>query len=66
MDATSTAIAIGITALLKVWAEHKNKPEGWKPGPEDFDEMIAEATLKTAAFYKATPEEQTRMEGLGG
>lgn len=64
MDPTSAAIAIGITTLLKLWADHKNKPEGWKPTGEDFDEMIAEATLKTAAYYKATPEEQARMRGL--
>lgn len=54
-DSTSTAIAIGITALLKVWAEHKSKPAGWKPGPEDWDEMIAEAELKTADWYKTNP-----------
>lgn len=61
--ATAALVATGINALLQVWANHKNKPPGWKPSPEDWSEIETEATMKTAAYYKATPEEQARMEG---
>ena len=46
-----TAIATVIIAGLKIWAEHKGKPAGWIPTPQDWAELES-LTDKTAADYK--------------
>lgn len=48
---TLSAISLGITTLMKVYASHTNKPPGWVPSEADWAEIEA-LSGKTAADYK--------------
>jgi len=41
-------IALGLDTLIKIWAIHENKPQDWKPSPEDWAKLIAEVRASTA------------------
>lgn len=45
------AIGEGLAALIELYRIHANKPEGWKPSPEDIANLLKLAD-KTAADYK--------------
>ena len=47
--ATAIAIKAGIDFLVTLWGQLENKPEGWKPTPEDWSKLDAEVA-------DATPE----------
>ena len=49
MNPTLALIALGLDALIKLWANHTGKPADWEPTPEDW------AALK-AQVAAATPE----------
>lgn len=46
------AIAQGIGGLIEIWRLHANKPEGWTPTAQDWDDMLL-LNDKTAEDYKA-------------
>ena len=48
-----TAIATAILALFQVWANHTKKPEGWKPTPQDVQDILSTVDAATPAAEKA-------------
>lgn len=55
-------IALGLDALIKLWALHENKPAGWKPSPEDWAKLREEVE---AATPQAELEAAKKRLGLG-
>ena len=48
-----TLIATGILTLFQIWANHVNKPEGWKPTQQDIDDLLAQVDAATPESEKA-------------
>jgi hypothetical protein len=44
---TALALKLGIDAIITLWAQHANKPPGWKPTPQDWAELDAEVNAAT-------------------
>lgn len=40
-------IALGLDALIQLWANHANKPAGWKPTAEDWQKLADEVNAAT-------------------
>ena len=51
--ATLALIAMGLDALLKLWAQHTNKPADWKPTPQDWLDLMAQIDAATPEAEKA-------------
>jgi len=52
MDSILTLVGTGINTLIQIWAEHANKPEGWKPTPQDLSDFLAQVDAATPAAEK--------------
>ncbi len=48
-----TYIAAALTALFQIWANHSNKPPGWKPTDAEIDDLLAQADAATPEAEKA-------------
>lgn len=50
-------IASGIVAIIngafEIWRIHANKPEGWKPSPDDIANLVASVDAATPEAEKA-------------
>ena len=55
--ATAILIKLGIDSLIGLWANHANKPPGWKPEPSDWLEL-------EVAVNEATPEARLQLAKL--
>lgn len=40
-------LALGLDALIKIWANHANKPAGWVPTAEDWQSLADEVNAAT-------------------
>jgi len=40
-------IALGLDALIRLWATHTNKPAGWTPTAEDWAQLKADVLAAT-------------------
>ncbi len=48
MNPTQFALLkLGLDALISIWANHANKPPGWKPSPEDWQKLADEVNAAT-------------------
>lgn len=47
----AAAIAQGIAALMEIWSNHANKPKGWVPTQDDWNELMS-LSNKTPDDYK--------------
>lgn len=45
--ALTAALIATINGAFELWRIYANKPEGWKPTPEDYDALIAEVHAAT-------------------
>ena len=52
MDSILTLVGTGINTLIQIWAEHSNKPEGWKPTPQDLTDFLAQVDAATPEAEK--------------
>lgn len=55
--ATLLAISQGVSALIEIWRQHANKPEGWTPTAQDWDDLLT-LNNKTAEDYKREARER--------
>jgi ubiquinone biosynthesis protein UbiJ len=53
MDIILTLVGTGINTLIQIWAEHANKPEGWKPTPQDLADFLAQVDASSPEAEKA-------------
>lgn len=49
---TAAALSAIIRGALEIWATHANKPEGWKPTQQEWDDMLALNEKTPEDFYK--------------
>jgi len=54
MDSILTLVGTGINTLIQIWAEHANKPDGWKPTPQDLADFLAQVDAATPEAEKST------------
>ena len=50
--AALSLIALGLDALLKLWAINTNKPDGWVPTPKDWEDLMAQIDAATPEAEK--------------
>lgn len=59
MNPTQLALLqLGLDALVKLWANHSGKPQGWKPTAEDWAALESEVL---AATPEAVDEEARKI-----
>lgn len=58
---TLSLIALGLDALIKLWATHTGKPADWEPTPQDWDDL---KTLVEASTPEAMKDESRKRLGI--
>jgi len=51
-------IAAALSAILQIWASFANKPPGWKPTMEDFNDLLSLVDPATPENEKALARER--------
>ena len=47
MNPTLALIALGLDALIKLWANHTGKPADWEPTAQDWADLKAQVAAAT-------------------
>ena len=53
MTPTLSLIALGLDALIKLWATHTGKPADWEPTAQDWADLKAQVDAETPEAMKS-------------